>query len=74
MKKEKTKRCQERVHLRKNQVDMKKKKTIIKNSVVSLRSSLDTAQERVSELEDWSDKSPRTLHRKTKSWKTQNSN
>lgn len=52
----------------------KKKKTIIKNSVVSLRSSLDTAQERVSELEDWSDKSPRTLHRKTKSWKTQNSN
>lgn len=51
-----------------------KKKTIIKNSVVSLRSSLDTAQERVSELEDWSDKSPRTLHRKTKSWKTQNSN
>lgn len=74
MKKAKTKRWEEPAHLRKKQAEMKNKDNVIKNSVAGLKSSLDTAQERVSELEDWSDKSPRTLHRKTKSWKTQNSN
>jgi hypothetical protein len=36
--------------------------TVIKTSVGGLSSSLDTARERVSELEDWSDKLPTTLH------------
>lgn len=36
--------------------------TVIKTSASSLSGSLDTAQERVSELEDWSDKLPTTLH------------
>lgn len=40
--------------------------TVIKTSVSGLNGSLDTAQERVSELEDWSDKLPTTLHREMK--------
>lgn len=37
-------------------------RAVIKTSVSSLSSSLDTARERVSELEDRSDKLPTTLH------------
>lgn len=49
---------EEQAHLKKNHVEMKNRDNLIKNSVAGLNSSLDTAQERVSELEDWSDKSP----------------
>lgn len=56
--------------MRQNRVEMKNRHNLIKNSVEGLNSSLDTAQERVSELEDGGDKSPRTLHREINSWKT----
>ena len=43
---------EEKAHLKKNHVEMKNRDNLIKNSTAGLNSSLDTAQERVSELED----------------------
>ena len=52
MKKEESAGWEEQAYLKKNQVEMKNRDNLIKNSVAGLNSSFDTAQERVSELED----------------------
>ena len=70
MKKEESEGWEDQAHLKKHQVEMRNRDNLIKNSVAGLNSSLDTAQERVSELEDWADKSPKTLHKELKIWKS----
>ena len=69
-KKEESEGWEEQAHLRKNQVEMKTRDNLIKNSVAGLNTSLDTAQEGVGELEGWFDNSPTTLLGEVQSWKT----
>lgn len=52
MKREESVGWEEQAHLKKNQVEMKDRDNLFKNSVAGSNSSFDTAQERVSELED----------------------